>query len=701
MLPILSLDDERFEEIVEKARKMIPNLSPDWTDYNYHDPGITIIELLAWLKELQQFHMDQIGPLHVRKYLMLLGESVRGRIPATVRLTADCLEEELVLPGGSRFYASGIEFESLYSRFLQPVRIVQLISVSPFKKPEEAKRIVPGGKKIHIPVFGTRPEGGESFYIGLSKPLSPGREHRIYFSFYDDYPVKRNPVNGADTFAPLAKTKMEAFCNGRFLPVENWRDGTYQFLENGDCSFLLPETMEAGEEGLYWLRVTLLQAEYDVPPILEWIGLNEIEVSQRHTLSECLELKAQAGENRQIYLFAETCLAASGEYEIYLPDSGKEDVFHRYDGPAERRSAGGTTEFCLPQLTAREGETLLLLCYESAFSGSRFIGTGNGFPLQEYETGITGLCGGGMVLLAETLEESGEWLRWEQVEDFTGSKPWDRHYTYDERTGMLCFGDCDRGMAPEGRILLAAGHTSLGQGGNVKAGTISRYEGPLKLEGVLNQEDAHGGADCETEEDCLRRLHRRLKTVERAVTYEDYETLVKRTPGLRIENVKAIPVTERKRQDGTMDETRVTLVVKPYSEDARPKPGRACLEGIMNMLEPRRMIGSKVSILLPEYIGITIFAEIETDSYYQQIQKEVGTALFNHFEERKGSFGRPVLYGTVYGIIDVLDHVTGVKSVSLNAQGSGIKRSMNGDILLPANGLAYLEEWDCMISSAG
>ena len=61
MLPILSLDDERFEEIVEKARKMIPNLSPDWTDYNYHDPGITIIELLAWLKELQQFHMDQIG----------------------------------------------------------------------------------------------------------------------------------------------------------------------------------------------------------------------------------------------------------------------------------------------------------------------------------------------------------------------------------------------------------------------------------------------------------------------------------------------------------------------------------------------------------------------------------------------------------------------------------------------------------------
>ena len=60
MLPVISLDDERFEEIVDKARKMIPNLYPEWTDHNYHDPGITMLELFAWLKEIQQFHMDQI-----------------------------------------------------------------------------------------------------------------------------------------------------------------------------------------------------------------------------------------------------------------------------------------------------------------------------------------------------------------------------------------------------------------------------------------------------------------------------------------------------------------------------------------------------------------------------------------------------------------------------------------------------------------
>lgn len=696
MLPILSLDDERFEEIVEKARKMIPNLSPDWTDYNYHDPGITIIELLAWLKEIQQFHMDQIGPMHVRKYLMLLGEKMNGMAPAAARLSIECPDEELILPMGSRFYASDIEFETSYSRFLQPAQIVQLISVPPGKRPEEGQRLVPGGKKIYFPVFGEKPEGHASFYIGLSDPLLPVREHRIYFSIHDDYPVKRNPIDGADTFVALAETELRAFCNGRFLPVENWRDDTYQMLERGYGSFSLSERMTPGMEGLYWLKLSLLKAEYDVFPVLEWIGLNEIEVSQRHTLSECRVAETKVGE--EPHIAADSCLAAFGEYELYLQHG---DSIRRYEGAVEKKSTGGHTEFILPEFKARGDEKILLICYEEAFSGSRLIGTGDGFPFQEFETGITGLCGEGMSLLIETREESKEFVFWQRVEDFTGSEPPDCHYTYDERTGMIRFGDCDRGMAPEGRILLAAGHTSLGQGGNVKAGTIRRYEGPLKLNGIVNREDALGGMDSETEKDCLNRLHRRLKTAERAVTYEDYENLVKRTPGLRIENVKAIPVTERVRQDGTMDETRVTLVVKPYSEDPGPKPGRACLEGILNMLEPRRMIGSKISILPPEYIGITIFAEIETDACYRQIREEVGQALDRYFEEQRNSFGQPVLYGAVYGIIDVLEHVTGVKSVSLDAQGSGIKRNRNGDILLPANGLAYLKEWDCMISSAG
>ena len=67
MLPIPVLDDEGFQEIWEQARSMIPRLAPEWTDFNQHDPGITFLELFAFLKESQQYHLDQIGPRNLQK----------------------------------------------------------------------------------------------------------------------------------------------------------------------------------------------------------------------------------------------------------------------------------------------------------------------------------------------------------------------------------------------------------------------------------------------------------------------------------------------------------------------------------------------------------------------------------------------------------------------------------------------------------
>ena len=158
--------------------------------------------------------------------------------------------------------------------------------------------------------------------------------------------------------------------------------------------------------------MTLLQAEYDVPPILEWIGLNEIEVSQRHNVKRMPGIKGAGGRKQTDLSFAETCLAASGEYEI--SSSGLRE--RRRLSPAttalaERRSAGGTTEFAFAAYGPGVGETLLLLCYESAFSGSRFIGTGNGFLFRNMRLVSRGSAAGNGSVSRDP-EESGEWLRW-------------------------------------------------------------------------------------------------------------------------------------------------------------------------------------------------------------------------------------------------------------------------------------------------
>ena len=53
MLVPRKLDDQSFEQILQEAEGRLPWLCPAWTDHNAHDPGITLLELMAWYKEMQ------------------------------------------------------------------------------------------------------------------------------------------------------------------------------------------------------------------------------------------------------------------------------------------------------------------------------------------------------------------------------------------------------------------------------------------------------------------------------------------------------------------------------------------------------------------------------------------------------------------------------------------------------------------------
>lgn len=72
-VPIPDLDNRTFEELVDEAKRLIPVYAPQWTDYNLHDPGITFIELFAWLTEMQLYTFNQVSDRHLIKYLELLG----------------------------------------------------------------------------------------------------------------------------------------------------------------------------------------------------------------------------------------------------------------------------------------------------------------------------------------------------------------------------------------------------------------------------------------------------------------------------------------------------------------------------------------------------------------------------------------------------------------------------------------------------
>ena len=77
-----NLDDQTYEEIVQAAEGRLPWAVPGMTDHNAHDPGITILELMAWYKELQQYHMNQFSDELRCKLLKLAGITRRPAAPA-------------------------------------------------------------------------------------------------------------------------------------------------------------------------------------------------------------------------------------------------------------------------------------------------------------------------------------------------------------------------------------------------------------------------------------------------------------------------------------------------------------------------------------------------------------------------------------------------------------------------------------------
>ena len=85
-IPVPSLDDRSFADLVESARARIRQLDPDWTDLSVHDPGMVLVEAFAHLTDLLIYRLNRVPDKLYAVYLNLLGTSVYPPSAARVRL---------------------------------------------------------------------------------------------------------------------------------------------------------------------------------------------------------------------------------------------------------------------------------------------------------------------------------------------------------------------------------------------------------------------------------------------------------------------------------------------------------------------------------------------------------------------------------------------------------------------------------------
>src|ERR1035438_5989788 len=81
------LDNRSFEQILSDLRFRIPRYTKEWTNFNDSDPGMTLLQLFAWLSEQMLYQMNQVPLKNYVKFLKLLGQELGAAQPARAQLT--------------------------------------------------------------------------------------------------------------------------------------------------------------------------------------------------------------------------------------------------------------------------------------------------------------------------------------------------------------------------------------------------------------------------------------------------------------------------------------------------------------------------------------------------------------------------------------------------------------------------------------
>ena len=290
MLPEIILDDIRFQELVNEARTRILRHSPDWTEHNVSDPGITLIELFAWMTEILAYRMNRIPR---RTHLALL--DIIGVQPAAPQQATVDVRFILVGPTGavipartevaSPRAAGGdlIVFQTAEELAIPTSTMVAFALERPGElhtvEVSDGTARSSGGQ----PMFSAPPQPGEALLVGFEQPL----ERLVVRVSFECTAAVGERVDRDNP--PLAwEVSGES---GEWLTADVISDDTGGFTAGGGSVLLeIPEgarSMHTGGRELYWIRCRVTRQRYTEAPELGTVTAAVVggTVSGRHAVT--------------------------------------------------------------------------------------------------------------------------------------------------------------------------------------------------------------------------------------------------------------------------------------------------------------------------------------------------------------------------------------------------------------------------------
>jgi predicted phage baseplate assembly protein len=571
-LPAPNLDDLRFQsDLVDEARKRIINYCPEWTEYNVSDPGITLIELFAWMTELLAYRLNRVPEKNYIKFLEMLGLQRMPASSARTELTLWLSAALPMQPGSQQTVAvpqgfevrSEMSAENVIFTTTNPLEIVPPLLAHVRREDEFNRNFFPRmGLEIFLPFNQRQPQQGDTFYLGFS-PKNNLTGHILQLEF---------------TCEPT-----EAVGIRREDPPWVWecltRDGEWQELE-----------------------LSRFEGEKDTTG-----GLN----------------------NEQ------------GHLTLYLPLSVAPATLHGLEAfwlrcRIEQRSSLQGLYSESPRIKKVEAFSLgaAVPAMHSMRVDGEVLGTSNGEAGQSFtlrNVPVLALQDGETVEVEETHGDESVYVPWQQVEDFSKSTRFDRHFKLDMASGTVQFGPSVR--QPDGSVVQYGRVPETGRGvrfsryrygggvrGNLPSLSLNTMSMPLAyISRVSNLIRAAGGRDQESLDELKLRAQRELQAQRRAVTAQDFEQF---TRDFSRSVARAKCLTPNDGQQGAKS-GGISVLVVPAVADSLKAGALASLHLEDNLqvdlrahLDQYRLLTSSLTIREPRYYGVKVKARVVPQDFF-------------------------------------------------------------------------------------
>ena len=670
MLELERLNTEDFDELVEQAVRIAGKYDSEWNNFQAADPGMTLVDLFAWLKAIQHEYMSVILPESQRRFLALLDIFQRqGRGSETVAAVSGA-RSDLTIPAGSKWMAGQVVFENPRAACVLAARLTRVCVEGGGRRLCRDCADMDGSRFFPLfPDLGDTPaqEPEGSMTLCLDGPIPPDRDVSLYVEIHAQVP--RSPV-GEEPFRPMADVDWQVWTAGGWESVRAVEDGTYAFLFSGLVTLRHSGAMVPDEAGEYLLRCALRRDGYDLPPRLSRVVLNGVRLRQQDTR---VQLDRFSPEQP---LILDSFLGLGGRHRVFLRrEDGWEETedFSTVPGRAELRLSRPHQGALV--LSWAEGENIVL------GEGAGFSGQTLPFPRRD------ALPDSLTLLVGERTPKGVRYHLWKRAEDFYSAGPFTRCFVVDGDNEVLRFGDHQRGSVPPkgtDNILLSGFQACLGRASNVKEGSITRLAGGTEGLTVCQLIPAQGGEDPERLEDTAARAGLILRRGEKLVTEEDYLAAVRAAPGLCVENCRVLTGFAGR------EDRRVTVVVRGPGRAART-PLDAYEENIRRSLDRRRLLTTQIQVVWPQPVRLVITGQLVTVPHHRDSRAMVRRRIEEFLARLNQTFGAPLSYGEFYCALDMLECVSRVEALTIEAVGERVVRTGTDNIVVPPNGFYELE----------